>query len=39
MIILTHHLDMGVRTMTAVAVPEGRRGWWGGPDLRPRCPR
>lgn len=22
--------------MSAV-VPEGRMGWWGGPDLRPRC--
>jgi hypothetical protein len=23
--------------MTAT-VPEGRIGWWGGADLRPRCP-
>jgi hypothetical protein len=20
-------------------IPENRRGWWGGPDLRPRCDR
>ena len=20
-----------------VIIPEGRQGWWGGPDTRPRC--
>lgn len=24
---------------THVYVPQGRVGWWGGPDTRPRCER